>query len=231
VATYDPSTRLLTYACAGHPPPLVIGSAPAALAPITICASPPIGVGQRTGLRQTTVALPGRARVCFYTDGVTEARTGGELFGAERLAQALSDLERTVTASLLLERVTEATDTRRDDMAACVLEIADCDWVSEVGRAPAVPAAPAVLWEELELDRDTPSGERAEQWLLACGVPHQQAVEVIDAARAAAGQAGVALIELDLRDGGPPQVGLRRDNIARLPLAPAEPRPAVGVLG
>ena len=120
VATYDPDERTLVYACAGHPSPLVIGLPSAgsggsvgpvgpvgpvgsmgpvgpvgsieSITPITVCAAPPIGAGMRTGSRQTTVAVPGEAQVCFFTDGVTEARTGGELFGAERLTRALAEL-------------------------------------------------------------------------------------------------------------------------------------------
>ena len=245
VATYDPDERTLVYACAGHPPPLVIGSpsvgpvgaaglvgsvgsagsgrsvgstGPAgSIAPITVCAAPPIGAGMRTGSRQTTVTVPGESQVCFFTDGVTEARTGGELFGAERLARALAELGPTANASQLLERVAEATDTRPDDMAACVLNIAGD------------PAAPAVLLEELELDRETPSNRRAEQLLLACGVPPSEIPELIRSARLAAGQAGTAIVELRLAaTDGPPCVTLRRDNLAHLPTALARGRAAVG---
>ena len=140
VATYQPRERTLIYACAGHPPPLVLGSQ--SIAPITVCSSPPIGAGMRTGTRQTVVSVPGRSQVCFHTDGVTEARVGGELFGAERLARTLAVLGPGATASALLDRVAEETDARPDDMAACLLGV-------EGGAA-----APVVLLEELELDRE-----------------------------------------------------------------------------
>jgi serine phosphatase RsbU (regulator of sigma subunit) len=233
VATYHPRERTLVYACAGHPPPLVIDSSgrrdrlqddqpdPAspvgAITPVTVCASPPVGAGMRTGSRQTTVVVPGEAQVCFYTDGVTEARTGGELFGAQRLARALDDLGPGASASRLLERVAAATDTHRDDMAACVLNIAGGD------------ATPAVSMEELELDRETPSRERAEQLLRACGVPESDVAEPIDAARAAAGHAGTAVIEVHLGDGRP-LVKLRHENLAHLPVAPVRPRAFAGAM-
>ncbi len=266
VATYDPYERVLVYACAGHPPPLVVGSWPmestgwvgsagpaqpaglvgsagpvqpaglvgsagpvqpaglvgstgaiGSITPITVCAAPPIGVGMRTGSRQTTVAVPGEARVCFHTDGVTEARTSGELFGARRLTRALAELGPAASASQLLEQVAETTDTRSDDMAACVLNIA--------GEAH---AAPEVLREELELDRDSPSAERAEQLLLACGVPRREIPELIRSARLAAGQAGSAILELFPAEDGPPHVQLRRENVARLPTALARDQLAVG---
>jgi hypothetical protein len=259
VATYDPDERTLVYACAGHPPPLVVGSPSAGLTrsgesgrsvgavgsarsagstaregsvgsagpvgsigsitPITVCSAPPIGAGMRTGSRQTTVAVPGGAQVCFFTDGVTEARTGGELFGAERLTRALAELGPAASASQLLQRVAEATDTRPDDMAACVLNIAGD------------PAAPAVVLEELEFDRETPSNRRAEQLLLACGVQRGEVPELIANARHAAGMAGTAIVELRLAEtGGQPGVKLRRDSVTHLPTALARGQAGVGVM-
>jgi hypothetical protein len=95
----------------------------------------------RTGTRQTVVSVPGRSQICFHTDGVTEARVAGELFGAERLARTLAELGPQATASALLDQVAEETDARPDDMAACLLNV-------EGGAA-----APTILVEELELDR------------------------------------------------------------------------------
>ena len=203
-ATYHPRERTLTYACAGHPPPVVIGSRP--LAPVTACSSPPIGAGLSTGMRQTVVSVPGGSLVCFYTDGVVESRVGRELFGQARLADALSELEPGDTASTLLDRVAERSDERPDDMAACLLRVA--------GGA----AAPAVEVEELELDRREAAGQRAERFLRACGVEGGEAAEIMRSARAATDRAGKVLIEVRPGD-GPPEVALRRDNVAFLQAA------------
>ena len=73
-----------TYACAGHPPPVVLGVAAgvAPPMPVTVAAAPPIGAGMRNGhASDRRLASPARAQICFYTDGVTEARVGPELFG------------------------------------------------------------------------------------------------------------------------------------------------------
>jgi serine phosphatase RsbU (regulator of sigma subunit) len=238
-ATYDPRDRILRYACAGHPPPLVIGSAPAetgapqwagspasvaTIVPVTTCSSPPIGAGLRTGTRQTVVVVPGRSLVCFYTDGLTEARVGSELFGAERLQRALAELGPEATASALLARVAEATDARPDDMAACLLGIAGPSVVGGTGGlgGPPIPVAPRVLVEELELDRQGAASGRAEQFLLACGVEARKIPELLHAARVAAEHAGTAILELRRGDGAP-QVTLRRENVARLHTPPARP--------
>lgn len=213
-ATYNPRERTLVYACAGHPPPVVLG--PRSVAPITVCSSPPIGVGMRTGTRQTVVSVPGRSRVCFYTDGVTEARVAGELFGTERLARALAELGPHPTASALLDRVTEETSKRPDDMAACVLGI-------EGGAGTA-----RVIAEEIELDRAQGEGDRTERFLLACGVERREIAEIVRSAQAATGRAGTVLVELDLHD-GPPEVTLRRDNVALLRAPHALGRTGLGV--
>jgi hypothetical protein len=199
-ATYQPRERVLIYACAGHPPPLVLGSQ-TAIVPITACSAPPIGVGLRTGTRQTVVSIPGGSQVCFHTDGVTEARVGAELFGAQRLLEALSELGPQASASELLERVATETDTRPDDMAACLLRI-------EGGAA-----APVVLSEELELDSDEADGERVRQLLGACGLGRHEVEELVRSARVAAGRAGTVSLELRLAD-GPPEAVLRRGNLA-----------------
>lgn len=213
VATYQPRERVLTYACAGHPPPLVLGGG-SSVVPITACSSPPISSGMRTGARQTVVSLPGAALVCFHTDGVTEARVGSELFGTERLERALTSFESDPAAGELLERVAEQTDARPDDMAACLLSI-------EGGPDP-----PQVLSEQLELDREEAFGRRIEQFLLACGVGVEQIPELVRSARAEVERSGVVL-EAQF-DGGAPRVGLRADNVASLHTAHARRTASLG---
>jgi hypothetical protein len=219
VATYQPRDRILVYASAGHPPPLVLGlegrrgrpqASEAACAfsvssagPVTACSSPPIGAGIPTGTRQTVLSVPGRARVCFHTDGVTESRVGGELFGSQRLAQTLAGLGAGATASALLDSVADATDTRPDDMAACLLCL-------EGGAS-----APAVLREELLLGNEAPAHDRTEDFLLACGVERLQAAELIRSAELAAGRTGSMLLVLRY-SGGLPHLTLEPDNVAPL---------------
>jgi hypothetical protein len=201
-ATYHPRDRVLRYACAGHPPPLVLGSRP--LHATTVSAAPPIGVGMRTGTRQTTVLVPGGARICFHTDGLTEARVGGELYGSDRLERTLAELGEQATAAVLLDRVAEQTDARPDDMAACVLNVAGDD------------AAPVLVCEELELDREQATSERTERFLRAGAVPAEEAAELMCSAHAAAGRAGTVVIELDHAEAARPRALLRRENVAHL---------------
>ena len=174
-ATYQPRERVLVYACAGHPQPIVLGSRP--IVPTTPGGAPPVGAGMRTGTRQTVIAIPGSSQICFHTDGLTEARIGSKLFGTERLADALAELGPQATAVALLERVADATNARPDDMAACLL------------RVEGDAVEPVVLSEELELDYEEATSARTERFLLACGVDPLEIAQLTHAARVAAGRA------------------------------------------
>lgn len=155
----------------------------------------------RTGTRQTVISIPGRSQICFHTDGVTEARVGAELFGAERLVSTLAELGPGATAPELLERVAERADERPDDMAACLLRV-------EGGED-----APTVLVEELELDRHEATSSRTKRFLLACGVARDEVAEVTRSASVAAGRAGTVVLEVRHTDGAP-EVTLRREHLA-----------------
>jgi serine phosphatase RsbU (regulator of sigma subunit) len=202
-ATYNPRTRMLVYASAGHPPPVVIGADNVALTPVTVSSSPPIGVGMATGTRQSIVAVPGRAQICFHTDGVTEARVGSQLFGSERLTSALVKLGPEGSAAELLDRVSEEADSRPDDMAACLLSV-DGD-----------TQAPRTLREELELDRETAASARTERFLLSCGLPASEVPATLHIAAAAAARSGSVVLEVN-RENGRVQASLQPDNLTYL---------------
>jgi hypothetical protein len=211
-AVYHPRERTLTYASAGHPPPLVLGdagdhgaegdgaTAPVAIELTTACSAPPLGAGMRTGTRETIISVPGPARLCFHTDGVTEARIGEDLFGSERLTVALADLGREGSAAALLDSVAERTDARPDDMAACLLRVEDG------------AGAPSVLHELLELDAATIDNGRAERLLRESGMSAAAAAAAIAAARGELDRLGSVLLQLGLGDGAPVAV-LEHDNV------------------
>ncbi len=201
-ATYDPDGQVLVYASAGHPLPIVLGAQ--SFEPIIACSSPPIGMGLPTGMRQTTLSLPGQSLLCFYTDGVVEARVEGSLFGADRLARTLSEAGDDFTASELLGHVAAAAPQRADDMAACLVRI-------EGDRSIAITRV-----EHLELDRWGAKSDYALQFLVACGVEEGKAGEILRAARSTRERDGNVVLEVRLGD-GPPEAVVRRRNVAMLP--------------
>ncbi|MDN3029145.1 SpoIIE family protein phosphatase [Streptomyces sp. S.PB5] len=87
-AVYDPVSRRLSLAAAGHPPPaLVLPDGTAELVPVT--AGPPLGVG---GLpfEATEVELPEGAVVALYTDGLIEDRDRDIDHATDELCRALT---------------------------------------------------------------------------------------------------------------------------------------------
>jgi serine phosphatase RsbU (regulator of sigma subunit) len=209
LATYDPRERLLTYSAAGHPHPILTGLDPDAS--IIAASAPPIGAGRPTGTRQTVVSVPGGATALFYTDGVIEARSGGELYGQRRLASALRSLGTGPAAAAgepkeaeaLLDRVAEQTDRRPDDMAAVLLELAGGS------------AVPRITSEELVLDAEQANGKRARRFLRAAGLGEDEIAKAIEQARAAAAESGAALLKV-VPGAERPRVFVEHDNIAPL---------------
>ncbi len=190
LATYDPRSRTLTYALAGHPPPLVLG-ADASVPAVTAAASAPLGAGLPTGIRQTTLTVPADATICFYTDGLIEARTNGELFGVERLERTLAELGPDAGAAALLGRVAEQCDHRPDDMAACLLGVP--------GAAP----TPSDRVEELEVDRRELAGDRADDFLRACGLSGEATLSVLVTAAATLDHSDAAVLRVAMTDSAP----------------------------
>jgi hypothetical protein len=196
VAVYDPDSGDLTFSCAGHPPPILLGEP--AHEPVVACSAPPIGVGERTGMRQTTVNLPAGALACFFTDGLAEARVNGELFGRERLVDLLEQIEGEPTAYDLIESIRGEVHHMPDDMAACILRPLP-------GFAPEADG-PRVRIEELEL-RD--GGERdLRRFLAACGIPAFQIGDLVRSADARAEDYGGAIVRVKIVEGERPQVSL-----------------------
>jgi hypothetical protein len=167
LAVHDPDTGSLTYASAGHPAPIVVGSH-GHHDPITAASSPPIGVGVRTGLRQTTVPLVPGAVAALFTDGLLEARTEDGILGRDRLTELLADIGDDATARKLIERVAAEANVRSDDMAAVVV-------------TPTAGVTTGLFrTEQLELSTRELEGPIARRFLEACGLPDH---EVDDAER------------------------------------------------
>ncbi|MGH2866612.1 MAG: PP2C family protein-serine/threonine phosphatase [Solirubrobacteraceae bacterium] len=183
IAVYDPDSATLTYASAGHPPPLLAG--PGARPPLTASASPALGWGTATGRRQTTVPFSAGAQACFFSDGVIEARVGDELLGRDGLAELFTRTGRTPSASRLLEAVQEQAPTVRDDMAACVITAAAGTTLSEHRI------------EQLEADLNQLEAGQGARFLEACGVEEDQISPTIARAREVAAESGTVLLAVE----------------------------------
>jgi Stage II sporulation protein E (SpoIIE) len=213
VAVYDAADGTLTYATAGHPPPIVISGA--GFDPVLAGTAPPLGVGAGTGQRQTTVPFPRGAVACFYTDGLTEARTPDGQLGSDRLESIVRELGTSVTAKQVIDRVSSSAGKITDDAAVCVL-------AAEEGAS-----IMRSRLERIEVSRAELHGPMLSGFMQACGVSlHRVRVAERDA-RAVAREYGGAIVEVRMGDRAqvdvrPPELPLRDEATASLhqPSAP-----------
>ena len=89
--TYLPHEQLLRWAYAGHPPALSLDDGEELVAPAQ---GTPLGIRADPGCVEGSRRANGGGGVVLYTDGLTEARKGGQLFGLEGASAALGDLDK-----------------------------------------------------------------------------------------------------------------------------------------
>ena len=83
-------TRVLTYASAGHPHPFRVSRRTGEVLPLSAQGFL-LGIMPDEVYREREIVLEPGDRICFYTDGLIEARNEiGETFGVERLHQCLT---------------------------------------------------------------------------------------------------------------------------------------------
>jgi hypothetical protein len=207
LAVYDRRSGTLAYASAGHPPPIIFGFR--ARQQPTSCASPPIGWGVPTGRRQTKISLPAGGEVCFFSDGLTEARCAGGLLGRERLVEILRSLGPQPVAAQMLEQVRAEAEATPDDMAACIL-------------APeAVDEGIYTHVEELEADARALSGTQVEGFLEECSLPATGIAHALERAREIVAEYETAVLAVHLAPTSatvivtPPEPGTRQATLGQ----------------
>jgi serine phosphatase RsbU (regulator of sigma subunit) len=187
VAVYDSERATLTYALAGHPPPIVDG-APSKES-VMICCSPPIGWTESTGHRQRTISLPAGAQVCFFSDGLVEARcpSAGRdtLLGRDRLTDILATLGPKPGAENLLGMVGKVASATPDDMAACIITSEGATDIELVDS------------EELEVDQRALASGRVRELLERCGVGDVAIAQAINQAVSVAGEDQTAVLHIE----------------------------------
>ncbi len=108
VAYIDVARHMFEYACAGHPRPLVLAGK--GQFPMPEEGNVPVGIFRGATYPTNRAVLPDDSCVVFYTDGITDARRDGVLFGEERLLEAVRanlPLDAQALADVLLETVKE----------------------------------------------------------------------------------------------------------------------------
>ena len=113
----DPEKRTLTFANAGHLPPLLIHDGTKRV--LDTERGMPLGLGNGD-FSEVQVTLPEGSRLLFYSDGITEAENNRqEEFGVVRLRDALS--QPTVCAETIVNDVRQFAESGLTDDATIVL--------------------------------------------------------------------------------------------------------------
>ncbi len=110
----DPATGKLKYSLAGHPPPVRVSSSGVGVTRWKPC--PPLGVFADAHYLTGRSTLDQDTMLVFYTDGITEARRDGILFGEDRLTAVLSALAKERPDALARRVLEEVTDYARGDL-------------------------------------------------------------------------------------------------------------------
>jgi serine phosphatase RsbU (regulator of sigma subunit) len=138
----------LTVACAGHPPPVVVRAVRGATEEIGVCGAL-LGVVAERDYEDRACLLGVGDLVAFWTDGVTERRHAGGMFGEERLLTLLSAAAERPAADVareIDEAVMEfAPGLPHDDVAILVARVlaVTSRRGDEILRVDARPAAAA----------------------------------------------------------------------------------------
>lgn len=133
ICCYEHATGELTWAKAGHEPPMIAGEPEREEQAAT-----PLGFGMGENWPQFSRALAPGDRVCLFTDGLVEARRQGEHLGRAHLKTLV---DQGLDAHALVEQIQADSDDCPDDLAAVIISRAA---VVAPLESPAAPQAAAV---------------------------------------------------------------------------------------
>ena len=141
---WQPDTRTLTYAGAGHEPAYLLRSE----VPIALESDGTLlGIDPAATWRSTSLQLQPGDRIVLYTDGLTESRTReGVLFGRQRLLDLLHTVS-DINADELIRTIRRTVEDHRatapphDDMTLVVLEATERESETEPHFSSASPTS------------------------------------------------------------------------------------------
>lgn len=106
-AVYDPATRDMKYASAGHHPPRIKGCGGGAILALDEAQNLPLGIDANERFDESSHRLHSSDQLVLFTDGITEASNpDGDMFGLENLDRVLSKCTR-MASGLIQSIVTE----------------------------------------------------------------------------------------------------------------------------
>ena len=114
----EPRSGMLRYCSAGHPPPILLSDGDQTLLETN---NLPLGAFPGASYRDGEALVHPASLLLLYTDGITDARQGAEVFGEERLSRSLSRMSRqdveAVPRNLLADALRFSGERLQDDVA------------------------------------------------------------------------------------------------------------------
>jgi len=102
LGVFDPQSRLLTYANAGHPAPFLKRAGNGSVDVLDAMAGFPLGIDEAEVFKQAAVQLGAQDMLLLYTDGITETRDPAkDWFDQERLLRAFRNTPENRPAELI----------------------------------------------------------------------------------------------------------------------------------
>jgi sigma-B regulation protein RsbU (phosphoserine phosphatase) len=125
---FDPASRKLTYACAGHNPPRLKRSQAGQVVPLDKVGGLPLGVLEGASFEESSIYLQFADQLVLYTDGISETHNpSGEQFGETRIDEVLAHcgMDTADLTRALLAAVDEFADgmPAHDDRTLIVLRV------------------------------------------------------------------------------------------------------------
>ena len=104
-------TRVMTYAIAGHNPPLLFNAGKNTLEELNVDYGFPLMIKPDNQIEEKSIQLPSNSKLILYTDGLTEAvNDSGEFFGAARLKESILESGKSADAKGLGDKLVETID-------------------------------------------------------------------------------------------------------------------------
>jgi anti-sigma regulatory factor (Ser/Thr protein kinase) len=179
VMLLEPPTGRITYASAGHPPPLVLGADGVART-VNEALSVPLGALDVAGYAEGSTTLEPGATLVLYTDGLVEVRDELIDRGIERLESALVDGD-AATPEALCERIIRQTigGEANDDVTLLVVQASMSLGATMELELVGDPAALAAFRQGLRrwLSEAGAAPEEVQDIVMACNEACQNAIE------------------------------------------------------
>ncbi len=161
----DPYTGELVYACAGHPPPLLLDRDTSEIVRLDRASAPPVGVAEPADIVEAKLMLPAHAALALYTDGLIERRGVNIDHGIDLLGRVLA-CQTAISPDGVLRRIRDLLGAPDDDVALLLLNFDAERTIFELEMPARADSLPTLR-------------QRLRRWLARRGLEEFEAADVV----------------------------------------------------